>query len=178
LHSYHRFSFGGSAPSTRRNSFSAAEDEENGLLGHPGYSHEDPEGTRIVNVAIAVNFAANIVLLVAKIVVTLTSSSLSMLASLVDSILDFMSTAIIYIVSRIIQNQDWKSKYYFPVGRARLEPLGVLVFSVIMIVSFIQVGLEAMGRLFSFEETKEVVVLSTRSIVIMLSTGATCPCVD
>jgi divalent metal cation (Fe/Co/Zn/Cd) transporter len=147
-------------------------DEEAGLLPHHAYSQDNAESTRIVNLAIALNFGANIFLLIAKIIVTLTSSSLSVLASLVDSILDFMSTAIIYTVSRIIQNQDWKSKYYFPVGRARLEPLGVLVFSVIMIVSFVQVGVESIRRLCSLEETHEIVELSPRSMVIMLSTGA------
>lgn len=52
-----------------------------------------------------------------------------------------------------------------------MEPIGVLVFSVIMIVSFIQVGVEAVQRLIRDGETHEVVVLSTQSIVIMASTG-------
>jgi divalent metal cation (Fe/Co/Zn/Cd) transporter len=110
-------------------------------------------------------------LLIAKLIVTLTSSSLSVLASLVDSILDFLSTVIIYSVSRIIQSKDWKSQYDFPVGKARLEPIGVLVFSVIMIVSFIQVGVEAVQRLFKSGKTQEVVVLSIPGIMIMISTG-------
>ena len=110
-------------------------------------------------------------LLIAKIIVTLTSSSLSVLASLVDSALDFTSTLIIYTVSRIIQSKDWRSQYQFPVGKARLEPIGVLVFSVIMIVSFIQVGVEAVQRLLEGEGTRGIVVLSLESIVIMASTG-------
>jgi divalent metal cation (Fe/Co/Zn/Cd) transporter len=110
-------------------------------------------------------------LLIAKLIVTLTSSSLSVLASLVDSVLDFLSTVIIYSVSRIIQRKDWKSQYDFPVGKARLEPIGVLVFSVIMIVSFIQVGVEAVQRLFKSGKAQEVVVLSIPGIIIMVSTG-------
>ena len=102
---------------------------------------------------------------------TLTSSSLSVLASLVDSALDFTSTVIIYTVSRIIQSKDWRSQYQFPVGKARLEPIGVLVFSVIMIVSFIQVGVQAVQRLLEGGETREIVALSAQSIVIMASTG-------
>jgi hypothetical protein len=47
----------------------------------------------------------------------------------------------------------------------------VLVFSVIMIVSFIQVGVEAVERLLEGEQKREMVVLSLQSIIIMASTG-------
>src|SRR5579859_2098794 len=153
-------------PPSRRPSF----DEESALLPD-GHSPERENASRLVNFAILVNFVANVLLLVAKVIVTLTSSSLSILASLVDSALDFMSTLIIYTVSRIIQSKDWRSHYQFPVGRARLEPIGVLVVSVIMIVSFIQVGVEAVQLLIRHREKHEVVVLSTQSIIIMASTG-------
>jgi len=145
-------------------------DEETGLLPRE-HSHDSGEHSRAVTIAIFVNFAANVFLLAAKLIVTLSSSSLSVLASLVDSALDFMSTAIIYTVSRIIQRKDWRSHYEFPVGKARLEPIGVLVFSVIMIVSFIQVGVEAVQRLIAGAESHEVVALSLQSMLIMLSTS-------
>jgi divalent metal cation (Fe/Co/Zn/Cd) transporter len=157
-----------SQPSSRRVSF----DEESALLPHiESLRPKADEGSRIVNFAILINFVANVLLLVAKIIVTLTSSSLSVLASLIDSTLDFMSTIIIYTVSQIIQSKDWRSHYQFPVGRARLEPIGVLVFSVIMIVSFIQVGVEAVERLLEREQKREIVVLSLQNIIIMASTG-------
>jgi divalent metal cation (Fe/Co/Zn/Cd) transporter len=147
-------------------------DEESVLLPHfESLRSKADTGFRIVNLAIFINFVANILLLAAKIIVTLTSSSLSLLASLIDSALDFMSTVIIYTVSKIIQSKDWRSHYQFPVGRARLEPIGVLVFSVIMIVSFIQVGVEAVQRLLEGEQKREMVVLSLNSIIIMASTG-------
>jgi divalent metal cation (Fe/Co/Zn/Cd) transporter len=162
IHAYNHRPSIWSHPPSRRASF----DEESALL------HEDvgdDQETRIVNIAIFVNFAANVFLLIAKLIVTLTSSSLSVLASLVDSVLDFLSTMIIYSVSRIVQRRDWKSQYDFPVGKARLEPIGVLVFSVVMIVSFIQVGVEAVQRLFKSEH--KVVALSIPGILIMSSTG-------
>ena len=132
---------------------------------------QNEHSSRIVNLAIFINFAANVFLLTGKVIVTLTSSSLSVLASLVDSVLDFASTVIIYAVSRIIQHRDWRSKHQFPVGKARLEPLGVLVFAVIMIVSFVQVSVEAVQRLLADVETHEVVTLSVQSMIIMGSTG-------
>jgi divalent metal cation (Fe/Co/Zn/Cd) transporter len=59
------------------------------------------------------------------------------------------------------------------VGKARLEPIGVLVFSVIMIVSFMQVGVESVRKLLEEAETHMIVVLSLQSILIMASTGIT-----
>jgi len=100
----------------------------------------------IVTLAIYVNFAANAILLAGKFAVVLSVPSVSVLASLVDALLDFLSTVIVWVTTWLIRHQD---QYRYPVGRRRLEPLGVLVFSVIMITSFVQVALEAIQRLAS-----------------------------
>lgn len=100
----------------------------------------------IVTLAIYVNFAANVILLAGKIAVVATVPSVSVLASLVDALLDFLSTVIVWFTTWLIRKQD---QYRYPVGRRRLEPLGVLVFSVIMVTSFVQVAIEAIQRLLS-----------------------------
>lgn len=119
----------------------------------------------IVTVAIYINLAANIFLLAAKLAVIVMTSSLSVLASLVDAALDFLSTAIVWLTTRIISQQD---QYAYPIGRRRLEPVGVLVFSIIMITSFFQVLLSCFNRLLSDDHT--VVELGVPAIAIMLST--------
>ncbi|KIX95899.1 uncharacterized protein Z520_08154 [Fonsecaea multimorphosa CBS 102226] len=121
----------------------------------------------IVTVAIYINLAANIILLAGKIVVIVLTSSLSVLASLVDAALDFLSTAIVWTTTKLISRQD---QYAYPIGRRRLEPVGVLVFSVIMITSFFQVALECFNRLISGDHS--VVELGIPAIAIMLSTVA------
>lgn len=108
------------------------------------YELKEEAEQRAIQNAINVNFAANVVLLAAKIAVTLSTNSLSIVASLLDSTLDFLSGVIVLISNKLAQIRD-RSKY--PVGRSRLEPLGVLVFSVVMIVSFLQVALEGVQRL-------------------------------
>lgn len=120
---------------------------------------------RIVTVAIYINITANALLLCGKIVVIVLTSSLSVLASLVDAALDFLSTAIIWTTTKLISRQD---QHAYPVGRSRLEPIGVLVFSVIMITSFAQVALQCFNRLTSGDRT--VVQLGIPSIAIMAST--------
>ncbi|EPS43059.1 hypothetical protein H072_2951 [Dactylellina haptotyla CBS 200.50] len=141
-------------------------DEETPLLDENTWGEESEEKMGgIVKLAIYVNLAANTILLIGKIVVTLLTSSLSVLASLVDSALDFLSTAIIGLTTYLISRRD---NHRYPVGRRRLEPIGVLVFAVIMIVSFIQVAVEALQRLLS--DDKSIIHLSNSAIVIMALT--------
>lgn len=105
-----------------------------------------------VSKAITVNFIANVVLLIGKVVVTLKTNSLSIVASLVDSVLDFLSTLIVWTSNQLTQIRD-KTKY--PVGRSRLEPLGVLVFSVLMIVSFFQIAIQGVQQLLAGPDVRE-----------------------
>ncbi|KAL2137057.1 hypothetical protein VTI74DRAFT_9663 [Chaetomium olivicolor] len=119
----------------------------------------------IVTLAIYVNFVANAILLAGKIAVIISVPSVSVLASLVDALLDFLSTIIVWLTTWLIRKQD---QYRYPVGRRRLEPLGVLVFSVIMITSFVQVALEAIQRLAS--PNHEIIQLGIPAISIMLGT--------
>jgi cation diffusion facilitator family transporter len=122
-------------------------------------------GDPIVTVALYINLAANFVLLIGKIAVIVLTSSLSVLASLVDAALDFLSTAIVWVTTKLIARQD---QYAYPIGRRRLEPVGVLVFSVIMITSFFQVALECFSRLTSTD--RSIVELGIPAIAILVGT--------
>jgi cation diffusion facilitator family transporter len=121
--------------------------------------------TPVVRMAIYLNLAANTILLILKIIVTVLTSSVSVLASMVDAALDFLSTAIVWTTTRLISQSD---TYQYPVGRRRLEPIGVLVFSVIMITAFFQVALEGFSKLNGPDH--KVVVLTIPAIAIMAGT--------
>jgi hypothetical protein len=132
----------------------------------PGMEDDSVEsGDRIVQIAIYINLVANAILLAGKIAVIVLTSSLSVLASLVDAALDFLSTGIVWITTRMIERQD---SYQYPVGRRRLEPIGVLVFSIIMVTSFFQVALECFNRLNSGDHS--IIELGLPAIIIMSST--------
>lgn len=133
----------------------------------PAYTPEEDidSGSSIVTIAIYLNLVANTVLLILKIIVTIMTSSVSVLASLVDAALDFLSTAIVWTTTRLIASHDL---YAYPIGRRRLEPVGVLVFSVIMVTSFFQVALEGFKKMSSGDHT--IVQLSIPAIAIMAST--------
>ncbi|KAK0730578.1 hypothetical protein B0H67DRAFT_652660 [Lasiosphaeris hirsuta] len=149
-----------------------SDDDEEASLGH-GPKTEIPwleddqidSDAPIVTLAIYVNFAANVILLAGKIAVIARVPSVSVLASLVDAVLDFLSTVIVWLTTWLIRKQD---QYRYPIGRRRLEPIGVLVFSIIMITSFTQVALEATQRLASPDH--EIIELGVPAIAIMLGT--------
>ncbi|KAI0538230.1 hypothetical protein GGR58DRAFT_311225 [Xylaria digitata] len=144
------------------------DDEHESLKQEIPYLEDDEDvdsSDPIVTLAIYVNFAANALLLLGKIVVMLSVSSMSVLASLVDAILDFLSTVIVWITTVLISRQD---QYKYPIGRRRLEPLGVLIFSVIMITSFVQVALQSIQRLAS--DNHEIIELGIPEISIMVGT--------
>jgi hypothetical protein len=122
-------------------------------------------GDRIVAVAIYINLLANVFLLGAKIAVMSLTSSMSVLASLVDGALDFLSTVIVWTTTKLVQRQD---RYRYPISRRRLEPLSILVFAVVMATAFVQVAITSLGRLLGPEH--ELVELSLPAILIMAST--------
>ena len=97
--------------------------------------------------AININVIANILLLLAKAIAAASSSSLSLIASLVDSALDLLCTLIIWTTNKLVQRRIRRLQLKFPVGRRRLEPLGILTFSIIMIVSFLQILQESVSKL-------------------------------
>ncbi|ORY81444.1 hypothetical protein BCR37DRAFT_402857 [Protomyces lactucae-debilis] len=133
-----------------------------------GSEFDDEEAEqRAISRAINVNFAANVILLIGKVVVTLSTESLSIIASLLDSVLDFLSTVIVWTSNQLAQRRD---NFKYPVGRSRLEPLGVLVFSVLMIVSFFQIAIQGVQQLMARPEIRAPLKpLSLAVILIMAS---------
>lgn len=97
--------------------------------------------------AININVIANIILLIAKIVAAFFSGSLSLIASLVDSALDLLCTLIVWTTNRMVSWRLSALQRKFPVGRKRIEPLGILVFSIIMVISFLQILQESVEKL-------------------------------
>lgn len=72
----------------------------------------------IVTLAIWVNFIANAILLAGKLAVIISVPSMSVLASLVDAVLDFLSTAIVYTTTRLISHSQ-QDQHSYPVGRRK-----------------------------------------------------------
>ena len=120
------------------------------LLEHvPGRAEKEDERERGASFAININLAVNVLLLAGKAFAVISSNSVSLLASLVDSALDLLSTVIIFGTSKAIAYRSWHTYFKYPVGKKRFEPLGVVIFSVLMIASFCQVLVESSERLWA-----------------------------
>lgn len=94
-----------------------------------------------------INVLVNVLLLAAKGVAAIWSSSLSLIASLVDSALDLLCTIIIWTTNKLVGWRLQSLRKKFPIGRRRLEPIGILVFSIIMVISFLQILQESVKKL-------------------------------
>ncbi|VDM73266.1 unnamed protein product [Strongylus vulgaris] len=88
--------------------------------------------------------AVNISLMLAKALASYLSGSLSILSSLVDSCVDITSGLVISISTRMIKKRD---PYLYPRGRTRLEPLSLIVISVVMGVASVQLIFGAIQRI-------------------------------
>ncbi|EIE27327.1 cation efflux protein [Coccomyxa subellipsoidea C-169] len=78
---------------------------------------------------------ANVMLLVAKIVAFILSQSKSVLASAADSFVDIASQVVIAVAEKYMRSADPR----FPVGRTRLETVGVVACAIIMTIATIEV---------------------------------------
>ncbi|MCO5589611.1 hypothetical protein L7F22_043579 [Adiantum nelumboides] len=131
-----------------------SERERMRLLQHvPGRQEREGEREKGVQFAININLAVNVLLLAGKAIAVVSSNSVSLIASLVDSALDLLSTVIIFGTSKAISYRSFHTYFKYPVGKKRFEPLGVVIFAVLMIASFCQVLVESVERLFAVMRT-------------------------
>jgi len=77
----------------------------------------------------------NVVLFVCKIVAAIWSGSLAVFALTIDSFLDIGSGSILYFAAKSIKKGDF---HQYPEGKSRLEPLAIIMFSVVMGMASVQ----------------------------------------
>lgn len=117
----------------------------------------------IIQLAINLSFLANITLFATKIILAWYSGSMALLASAFESFLDIVSNAIIFFTVRIIRQKNY---YSYPVGKSRMEPLGIIVFAVVITTSFSQVLITSVEKL-TTGSAPEQIDLSTMSLIIL-----------
>eukprot|EP01118_Nematostelium_gracile_P000532 TRINITY_DN1059_c0_g1_i1.p1 TRINITY_DN1059_c0_g1~~TRINITY_DN1059_c0_g1_i1.p1 ORF type:complete len:415 (+),score=98.47 TRINITY_DN1059_c0_g1_i1:84-1328(+) len=88
-----------------------------------------------IKIGIYGSFATNIALFVLKLIAAISSGSIAVFASALDSCLDLLSGSIIFVTNHLIKR---KNPYLYPAGKDRLEPLGIIVFSACMFTMTIQ----------------------------------------
>ena len=117
-------------------------------------SHDDPSSNKKVffshtslrKLALDLSLYINIFILVIKLIAYLETRSLSILAALVDSILDVVSQWILSYTER--KSSKDRSSAHYPAGASRLEPLGVLSCAALMGFASFGVLKEALETLY------------------------------
>uniref|UniRef100_A0A2P2MI67 Uncharacterized protein MANES_10G037600 n=1 Tax=Rhizophora mucronata TaxID=61149 RepID=A0A2P2MI67_RHIMU len=149
-------------------------------LAERGYIHgmskeERDNLARSESLAIRVSNVANMVLFAAKVYASVRSGSLAIIASTLDSLLDLLSGFILWFTAFSMQTPN---PYQYPIGKKRMQPLGILVFASVMATLGLQIILESVQTLLSdeneFDLTKEQecwlvgIMLSATIIKLML----------
>lgn len=99
----------------------------------------------LVYIAITVSAWANVVLLILKSYAAVSSGSVAVVASSVDSVLDLVSGGLVWYSASISKKKD---PAIFPVGKSRFEPVAIILFSCVMgfaAISLIREGIESIG---------------------------------
>ncbi|XP_066307385.1 metal tolerance protein 5 isoform X2 [Miscanthus floridulus] len=113
----------------------------------PGMSKEEREKVaRSETLAIRLSNIANMVLFAAKVYASVRSGSLSIIASTLDSLLDLLSGFILWFTAFSMQTPN---PYRYPIGKKRMQPLGILVFASVMATLGLQIILESIRSLAS-----------------------------
>jgi cation diffusion facilitator family transporter len=109
----------------------------------------------------------NFFLFLGKLYAYYTSGSLAVLASLVDSTIDLLGQGVLVVTKQLAASTGRHEEY--PVGRERLEPVGVMVCAVVMGMASMEVITTSVTKLVKYWSRTDVpVVHLTQQTAIML----------
>ncbi|XP_022257193.1 metal tolerance protein 4-like isoform X1 [Limulus polyphemus] len=114
-----------------------------------------------------VSFVCNLFLLIIKTVAACLSGSLSVLSSVIDSGVDLASGILIWWSNRAIKKRDL---YQYPQGRTRLEPIAIVILSVIMSLASVQMVREAVENIIFYTVHSGIIRFQAETIAICLVT--------
>ncbi|KAK3220982.1 hypothetical protein Dsin_014952 [Dipteronia sinensis] len=112
----------------------------------PGSLTEDElkQVAKSERMAIQVSNIANLVLFIAKVYASIESRSLAVIASTLDSLLDLLSGFILWFTAHKMKNPN---QSYYPIGKKRMQPVGIIVFASVMSSLGLQILLESIRAL-------------------------------
>ncbi|GAY32703.1 ZT dimer domain-containing protein [Citrus sinensis] len=124
----------------------------NNAIDEEKYLQEQVQHERAMNIS---NWA-NIFLLAFKIYATIQSGSLAIAASTLDSLLDLMAGGILWITHLSMKNINI---YKYPIGKLRMQPVGIIIFAAVMATLGFQVLVQAVEQLIKDEPSEKMTSL-------------------
>ncbi|GFY99850.1 cation efflux family protein [Actinidia rufa] len=114
------------------------------VIGEEQDLQEQAQHERAMNIS---NWA-NVLLLAFKIYATVKSGSLAIAASTLDSLLDLMAGGILWFTHLSMKNINI---YKYPIGKLRVQPVGIIIFAAVMATLGFQVLIQAVEQLIKDE---------------------------
>ncbi len=124
-------------------------------------SENDPSETRCCSlrrIALEFSLYLNLIITFTKLIAYLRTLSLSVLAALLDSVLDVVSQAVLNYTEKHSTMQ--RSSAFYPAGASRLEPIGVLTCAALMGMASFEVLKESFETLLYKDSSLENLSLS------------------
>ncbi|CAH8384620.1 unnamed protein product [Eruca vesicaria subsp. sativa] len=114
---------------------------------------EDRAERAAQEMAMQISNWANIFLLGLKIYATIKSGSIAIAASTLDSLLDLMAGGILWFTHLSMKNINI---YKYPIGKLRVQPVGIIIFAAVMATLGFQVLLVAADKLIANEPSEKM----------------------
>nr|CAG8441497.1 7353_t:CDS:2 [Entrophospora candida] len=106
-----------------------------------------------LKIAIYGSMVVNICLCALQLYAAITTKSLALFATMVDSCMDLLSNGILLFTGRAANR---KNLLVYPTGKAKMETAGIIVFSSLMIALSIEISIEAIKALINHDNPPEV----------------------
>lgn len=123
------------------------------LMGNDNDNEDDDEEQAQHEKAMKISNYANIVLLAFKIYATIKTGSLAIAASTLDSLLDLMAGGILWFTHLSMKKINI---YKYPIGKLRVQPVGIVVFAAIMATLGLQILIQAVEQLIQHKPTEKM----------------------
>lgn len=123
------------------------------LMENDDDNEDDDEEQAQHEKAMKISNYANIVLLAFKIYATIKTGSLAIAASTLDSLLDLMAGGILWFTHLSMKKINI---YKYPIGKLRVQPVGIVIFAAIMATLGLQILIQAVEQLIQHKPTEKM----------------------
>lgn len=123
------------------------------LMENDDDNEDDDEEQARHEKAMKISNYANIVLLAFKIYATIKTGSLAIAASTLDSLLDLMAGGILWFTHLSMKKINI---YKYPIGKLRVQPVGIVIFAAIMATLGLQILIQAVEQLIQHKPTEKM----------------------
>ncbi|XP_047158024.1 metal tolerance protein 4-like [Vigna umbellata] len=138
-------------------------EEVDSVVSSDCIDEEDSAGLAQQERAMRISNYANVALLILKSYATIRSGSIAIAASTLDSLLDLMAGGILWFTHLAMKNINI---YKYPIGKLRVQPVGIIIFAAIMATLGFQVLITAVQKLI---ENSPSEIMSPEQIIWLYS---------